>query len=92
MAAIRRLIAARYALRPAWYWPEEQGLVDQDEAPAVVRYSTPDLNDRLFDPAWCYNPDLMVLATIDIYRSRLGAGLDPAWQGCRDMALTSGPW
>ncbi|WP_146758802.1 hypothetical protein [Micromonospora noduli] len=68
-------------------------LVDQDdEHVPSARYSTPDLNDRLFDPAWCYSPDLMVLTTIDICRSRLGAGLDPAWQGCRDMTNTSGPW
>ncbi|WP_372434202.1 DUF6745 domain-containing protein [Micromonospora luteifusca] len=33
-----------------------------------------------------------LLAAIDTYRNSLGAGADPAWQGCRDVVLTSGPW
>ncbi|MGC4797162.1 DUF6745 domain-containing protein [Micromonospora saelicesensis] len=69
------------------------GARDQDdEACAVIRYSTPDLNDRFFVSGWCYYPDLMVLATRDAYRSYLGVGLDPARQACRDVALTTGPW
>ncbi|MEV1320034.1 DUF6745 domain-containing protein [Micromonospora arborensis] len=92
-SAIGRSITARFALQPVWYWADEHGLVDQDdEARAVIRYSTPGLNDQFFDPAWCYWPDLMVLAAIDTYRGSLGVGPDPAWQGCRDVALTSGPW
>ncbi|WP_406062936.1 DUF6745 domain-containing protein [Micromonospora sp. NBC_00860] len=69
------------------------GLVDQDdEARAVVRYSTPGLHDRSFDPAWCFYPDLMVLAAIDTYRRVFDTDPGAAWQGCRDVALTSGPW
>lgn len=92
-SAIDRATSADYTLQPAWYWSDEHGLVDQnDEARAVVRYSTPDLNDRFFDPAWCFYPDLMVLAAIDTYRRVFDTDPGSAWQGCRDVALTSGPW
>ncbi|MET8312398.1 DUF6745 domain-containing protein [Micromonospora sp. NPDC005173] len=34
----------------------------------------------------------MLLSAIDAYRDSLGVGPDPVSQGCRDVALTSGPW
>ncbi|GAA4581235.1 hypothetical protein GCM10023176_61870 [Micromonospora coerulea] len=86
--------AARdYTLHPAWYWYDHQTTVDQDdEARAVVRYCLPDLDDRFFDPAWHFYPDLVVLAAIDTYRAVFATAPDPRWEGCRNEALTSGPW
>ncbi|WP_374102184.1 DUF6745 domain-containing protein [Micromonospora sp. U21] len=36
--------------------------------------------------------DVGVLTAINTYRDALGAAPDPASQGCRDVALASGPW
>ncbi|MFG1872258.1 low molecular weight phosphatase family protein [Micromonospora arborensis] len=59
-SAIDHSITARFALEPAWYWADEHGLVNQDDqANAAIRWSTLDLNDQYFNPAWCYYPDLM---------------------------------
>ncbi|MGW3607141.1 hypothetical protein [Micromonospora sp. NPDC005161] len=81
-AALDRSITARYAIQLAWCWDDDHGVVRQDdEARAVVRYSTPNLDDRFSDAASCYYPDLIVLAAIDTYRTALGAAPDPAWQG-----------
>ncbi|MFG1872314.1 DUF6745 domain-containing protein [Micromonospora arborensis] len=89
-----RPITARFALQPASCWADEHGLVDQDDEAGAVSFATahPASTTRFFGPAWCCYPDLMVLAAIDTYRDSLGVELDPAWQGCRDVALTSRPW
>jgi hypothetical protein len=92
-AAIGHPITGAYAMRAAWYWDDDLGFVDRDdEGRAVVRYSLPEINDMYFDAAWCYYPDPVVLAVIDTYRAVLGAAPDPAGEGCRAVALSSGPW
>ncbi|WP_406037508.1 hypothetical protein OG799_23135 [Micromonospora sp. NBC_00898] len=92
-SALDRHVTARYTMQPAWYWADDHGFVDQDdEARPLVRYSLPDLDDRFFYPAWCYYPDWVVLSAIDTSRAVLGAVPDLAWEGCREVALASGPW
>jgi hypothetical protein len=44
------------------------------------------------DAAWSYYPDPVVLAAVDTYRAVLGAAPNPAGEGCRAVALSSGPW
>ncbi|MEH0934436.1 DUF6745 domain-containing protein [Micromonospora psammae] len=82
-----------YALSAARYWQAyDTGVEQKDEARAVVQYCLPDANDRFFDPAWHFYPDLVVLAAIDTYRTAFATTPLPGWEGCREVALTSGPW
>ncbi|MEU1969429.1 DUF6745 domain-containing protein [Micromonospora sediminicola] len=91
-AAIDRHLAYAYSLHAAWFWNDDQTLVEEDdEARALIRYC---LNPRdwSFDPAWNYYPDWLVLAAIDAYQELFGTTAGPGWNGCRDVALTAGPW
>ncbi|WP_433281810.1 DUF6745 domain-containing protein [Micromonospora sp. CA-244673] len=91
-ASIDRDITASYTLLPARFWDTESSIVDQDdEGHAVVRYC---LNPRdwFFEPAWNLYPDWLLLATIDTYQQLLETTPDPAWEGCRELALAAGPW
>ncbi|GAB3186671.1 hypothetical protein GCM10027259_51320 [Micromonospora palomenae] len=82
-----------YPLRAVRYWQDHHtGVEQKDEARAVVQYCLPDAKDRFFDPAWHFYPDLVVLAAIDTYRTAFGTTPNPGWKGCREVALTSGPW
>ncbi|MFC0504979.1 DUF6745 domain-containing protein [Micromonospora costi] len=85
-------MTGNYRMRPVWFWDDEDGFVDQDdEAHAVVRYILRH-DDRFFEPAWTYYPDWLMLAAIDTYHAITAAAPDPAWEACREVALTTGPW
>ncbi|MFY1623805.1 hypothetical protein ACN261_32260 [Micromonospora sp. WMMD723] len=79
-------------MRPAWFWRDDQTIVDcDDEEYAVVR-SCLGPRDWFFDPAWHYYPDWILLAAIDTYRQMFGAAPGPMGEGCRNAALAAGPW
>ncbi|MBM0259888.1 DUF6745 domain-containing protein [Micromonospora sp. 4G55] len=82
-----------YLLCAVRYWHDHQTGVEQnDETRAVVQYCLPNVRDRFFDPAWHFYPDLVVLAAIDTYRTAFDTTPNSGWEGCREVALTSGPW